>query len=128
MAQVSGIAGGATGVAASVAPFSLWTLFLVFTKIGAVLFGGGYVLLAFLRSGLVAHLGWLSERQLLDAGDPGAGVHHGDLHRLRAGGRRGAAGAALSGVLLPRLRVNSAWLVLGGAVIGLVAQGGARGA
>jgi chromate transporter len=42
-------------------------LFLVFLKIGAVLFGSGYVLLAFLRADLVKGLGWLTERQLLDA-------------------------------------------------------------
>lgn len=46
---------------------ALWTLFLVFTKAGAVLFGSGYVLLAFLRADLVERLGWLSEPQLLDA-------------------------------------------------------------
>ena len=57
--------GGVAGVAA--APFSLKALFLVFLKIGAILFGGGYVLVAFLRSNLVQGLGWISERQLLDA-------------------------------------------------------------
>ena len=56
--------GGAAGLAA---PFSLPALFLVFLKIGSVLFGSGYVLLAFLRSDLVIRLGWLTERQLLDA-------------------------------------------------------------
>jgi chromate transporter len=49
------------------APFGLWRLFLVFAKIGAVLFGSGYVLLAFLRADLVVRLHWLTERQLLDA-------------------------------------------------------------
>ena len=49
------------------APFTLGGLFLVFLKIGSVLFGSGYVLLAFLRSDLVVRLGWLTERQLLDA-------------------------------------------------------------
>jgi chromate transporter len=42
-------------------------LFLTFLKIGAVLYGGGYVLLAFLRADFVERLGWLTERQLLDA-------------------------------------------------------------
>ncbi|MCR9246093.1 MAG: chromate efflux transporter [bacterium] len=42
-------------------------LFFAFLKIGAVLFGSGYVLLAFLRRDLVEHLGWLTEAQLLDA-------------------------------------------------------------
>jgi chromate transporter len=42
-------------------------LFLTFLKIGAVLFGSGYVLFAFLRADLVERLGWLTEQQLLDA-------------------------------------------------------------
>ena len=42
-------------------------IFVSFLKIGAVLFGSGYVLVALLRSELVDGLGWLSERQLLDA-------------------------------------------------------------
>lgn len=45
----------------------LGKLFAVFAKIGAVLFGSGYVLLAFLRADLVEHLHWLTESQLLDA-------------------------------------------------------------
>jgi chromate transporter len=51
--------------AAMVAP--LWPLFLVFVKVGAILFGSGYVLLAFLEGDLVQRLHWLTERQLLDA-------------------------------------------------------------
>jgi chromate transporter len=43
------------------------TLFLTFLKIGAVLYGSGYVLLAFLRADFVERLGWITERQLLDA-------------------------------------------------------------
>ncbi|HET8905448.1 MAG TPA: chromate efflux transporter [Ktedonobacterales bacterium] len=65
---------GAGGVAATTvvasaasAPFSLLTLFLTFLKIGAVLYGSGYVLLAFLRADFVHGLGWLTDRQLLDA-------------------------------------------------------------
>jgi chromate transporter len=42
-------------------------LFLVFLKAGSVVFGSGYVLFAFLRADLVERLGWLSERQLVDA-------------------------------------------------------------
>jgi chromate transporter len=45
----------------------LGTLFLIFLKIGSVLYGSGYVLLAFLRSDFVERLGWLTEAQLLDA-------------------------------------------------------------
>jgi chromate transporter len=48
-------------------PFSLATLFLTFLKIGSVLYGSGYVLLAFLRGDFVDRLGWLTDQQLLDA-------------------------------------------------------------
>jgi chromate transporter len=48
-------------------PYSLDHLFWIFLKIGAVLYGSGYVLLAFLRSDLVDRTGWLTEQQLLDA-------------------------------------------------------------
>ncbi|MFL5577438.1 MAG: chromate efflux transporter [Gemmatimonadaceae bacterium] len=179
---------GATAGAASVA---LWPLFAVFVKVGAVLFGSGYVLLAFLRADLVERLHWLTERQLLDAvavgqvtpgpvfttatfvgyvlaGAPGAAVATAGIFlpafvfvalsgplvpRLR---RSPAAGAALDGVnvaslalmavvswqlgraalvdpltvalagasawLLLRYRVNSAWLVIAGGVVGLAAS------
>jgi len=46
---------------------TLGTMTLVFLKIGAVLYGSGYVLLAFLRADFVERLGWLTDRQLLDA-------------------------------------------------------------
>jgi chromate transporter len=52
--------------AAPLAP-GLGAIFLVFLKLGAVVFGSGYVLLAFLRADLVTRLHWLTERQLLDA-------------------------------------------------------------
>jgi len=42
-------------------------VFLYFLKIGALLFGSGYVLLAVLREDLVQRLHWLTEPQLLDA-------------------------------------------------------------
>lgn len=48
-------------------PFSLTSLFLIFLKVGAILYGSGYVLLAFLRADLVVRYGWLSDQQLLDA-------------------------------------------------------------
>ncbi|MCA9973962.1 MAG: chromate efflux transporter, partial [Anaerolineales bacterium] len=47
--------------------FSLSTLFLTFLKIGAVLYGSGYVLLAFLHRDFVQRLGWLTDQQLIDA-------------------------------------------------------------
>lgn len=48
-------------------PFSLSALFWFFLKVGSVLYGSGYVLLAFLQSGLVDERGWLTQSQLLDA-------------------------------------------------------------
>jgi chromate transporter len=56
---------GASAVAAS--PPVLAKLFLVFLKIGAIVFGSGYVLLAFLRADLVEGTHWLAEPQLIDA-------------------------------------------------------------
>jgi len=47
--------------------FGLWPLFLFFLKVGAVLYGSGYVLLAFIRADLVERWHWLTESQLLDA-------------------------------------------------------------
>jgi chromate transporter len=51
----------------SIVNVSLWQLGLFFLKIGSVLYGGGYVLVAFLQSGLVEELKWLTQQQLLDA-------------------------------------------------------------
>ncbi len=45
---------------------ALSTLFLVFFKIGAVLYGSGYVLLAFLEADFVQTLGWITTQQLID--------------------------------------------------------------
>jgi chromate transporter len=172
-------------------PVSLMTLFLTFLKIGAVLYGSGYVLLAFLRNDFVERLGWLTDQQLLDAvaigqmtpgpvfttatfvgylvaGVPGAilatvgiflpafvfvALLHPLVPRLR---RYSWTAAMLDGVnvaavglmaavtwllgreaivdpltaaitviaafLLIRFSVNSAWLVLAGAIVGLVAN------
>jgi chromate transporter len=183
---------GAKGVALAASmvavPFSLTTLFLFFLKVGAVLFGSGYVLLAFLRTDLVDRLRWLTEAQLLDAVavgqiTPGPVFTTATFIGYILGGFRGAvvatlgiflpsfffvsisgpliphlrrsplAGAFLDGVnvgawalmaavtlflaraaiidlttiilavssafVLIRYRVNSAWLVLGGGLIGL---------
>jgi len=63
----SGAVGSAVAIKAVVTPFSLPGLFLIFAKIGSVLFGSGYVLLAFLRADFVEQRHWLSEAQLLDA-------------------------------------------------------------
>jgi chromate transporter len=48
-------------------PFSQLALFLTFLKIGSVLYGSGYVLLAFLRADFVVHFGWLTDQLLIDA-------------------------------------------------------------
>jgi chromate transporter len=61
------LAAATTGALAAVAPLSLGSLFLVFLKFGAVIFGSGYVLLAFLRADLVVQRGWLTDPQLIDA-------------------------------------------------------------
>ncbi len=177
-----------TSLAPAVVPFSLPTLFLTFLKIGAVLYGSGYVLLAFLRSDFVLHLHWLTDRQLLDAvsigqftpgpvfttatfigyvvgGLPGAllatlgiflpsflfiALVHPVAARLRRSqwtaplldGVNVAALALMAGVLIQlgqnalldiltwaiaviafvillRFKINSAWLILAGAAIGL---------
>jgi chromate transporter len=169
--------------------FSISALFFFFAKVGSVLFGSGYVLLAFLRSDLVEKWGWLSESQLLDAisvgqftpgpvfttatfigyildGMSGAvaatvgiflpafifvaisgplvpklrksraagavldGVNAGslalmavvtfDLSRSAVVDWTTALLAMVAGFILLRYRVNSAWLVGGGAVAGLV--------
>jgi chromate transporter len=55
------------GAGATAAPAGLLALFLTFAKIGSVLFGSGYVLLAFLRAEMVERTHWLTEAQLLDA-------------------------------------------------------------
>lgn len=46
---------------------SLWALAFFFLKVGATLYGSGYVLIAYLQGGLVEQLGWLSQTHLLDA-------------------------------------------------------------
>lgn len=64
--RVGGMAAtGASAVAA--VPFSMAVMFFTFLKIGSVLYGSGYVLLAFLRSDFVERLGWITEEQLIEA-------------------------------------------------------------
>lgn len=48
-------------------PFSYQVLFFTFLKIGSVLYGSGYVLLAFLHADFVVRYGWLTDQQLIDA-------------------------------------------------------------
>jgi len=56
-----------TAAAAAAAPVTLWALTGFFLKVGSVLYGSGYVLLAFLRSDLIQRWGWLTDQQLMDA-------------------------------------------------------------
>jgi chromate transporter len=106
-------------------PFKLSTLFVTFLKIGAVLFGSGYVLLAFLRGDFVTRLHWLTEGQLLDAVavgqvTPGPVFTTATFIGYLLGGWRGALVAtiaiflpsfifvALSGRLIPHIRRSAA--------------------
>ena len=57
---------GVNLAAIQVKEIALSTLFLVFFKIGAVLYGSGYVLLAFLEADFVQTLGWITTQQLID--------------------------------------------------------------
>ncbi len=97
---------GASGAGAVlVAPFSQLTLFLTFLKIGAVLYGSGYVLLAFLRTDFVEQLHWLTDRQLLDAVSigqltPGPVFTTATFIGYLVGGWQGALVATL-GIFLP---------------------------
>ncbi len=120
-------------------PFGLSRLFLTFLKISSVLFGSGYVLLAFLRSDFVDRLGWLTEKQLLDAVavgqvTPGPVFTTATFIGYIVGGTRGAAVAtvavflpafilvAASGTLLPRIRRSAiAGAFLDGVIVGSLA-------
>ncbi|WP_438026291.1 chromate efflux transporter [Sorangium sp. So ce233] len=125
------LAGGAAATAAVASvPFGLLPLFLFFLKVGSVLFGSGYVLLAFLRADLVERYRWMTEAQLLDAVavgqvTPGPVFTTATFIGYLLGGAPGALVAtagiflpafffvALSGPLIPRLRrsaVASAFL------------------
>jgi len=64
---VKPVTSAGVGGAVAAASVGLWPIFLMFAKIGSVLFGSGYVLLAFLRADLVDRHHWLDQRQLLDA-------------------------------------------------------------
>lgn len=64
---IAGIPGlGRPGTTAVVEP-TLLGLAIYFLKIGSILYGSGYVLVAFLEGGLVERYGWLSRTELLDA-------------------------------------------------------------
>jgi chromate transporter len=95
----------AAASAVTVIPFSMTRLFLTMLKIGAVSYGSGYVLLAFLHHDLVRNLHWLTEKQLLDAiaaGQitPGPVYASATFIGYVTGGLRGALLATL-GIFLP---------------------------
>lgn len=128
---------GAT--AALAAPVSMLRLFLSFLKIGSVVFGSGYVLLAFLRAEFVNHLHWLAEKQLIDAVavgqfTPGPVFTTATFIGYLVGGIPGAVVAtvgifvpgfvfvALSGRMIPKLRRSPlAAAILDGVVVGSLA-------
>ncbi len=128
-----------TAIAAATAPISLLRMFLSFLKIGAVVFGSGYVLLAFLRTEFIDHLHWLTEKQLLDAVavgqfTPGPVFTTATFIGYLVGGIPGAAVSTVGiflpgfvlvascGPLLPRIRRSAlASSVLDGAVAGSLA-------
>jgi chromate transporter len=58
---------GSLSLTVLAAPFTLGAMFLFFLKVGSVLYGSGYVLLAFLRADLVTRFAWLTDQQLIDA-------------------------------------------------------------
>lgn len=122
-AGVQGAGAAAMGAAAAV---SLPKIFLFFLKVGSVLYGSGYVLVAFLEGGLVSDYGWLTRAQLLDAiaiGQltPGPVLSTATFIGYVLDGVPGAAAATvgiflpsfffvlLLNPLIPRLR-ESAWL------------------
>ena len=87
------------------AGYSLTELFLIFLKIGAVLYGSGYVLIAFMQTDLVANREWLTEQQLIDAiavgqFTPGPVFTAATFAGYVIGSWQGAA-AATAGIFLP---------------------------
>lgn len=125
--------------AVATAPVSLLRLFLSFLKIGSVVFGSGYVLLAFLRAEFIHHLHWLTEKQLIDAVavgqfTPGPVFTTATFIGYLVAGAPGAVVAtvgvfvpgfvfvALSGRMLPKLRRSPlAAAILDGVVVGSLA-------
>lgn len=97
--------GALLGAVPVLAAASAWRLFLVFLEIGSVLYGSGYVLLAFLQRALVDDRGWLTTTQLLDAiavGQitPGPVFTTATFVGWQVDGLAGAAAATL-GIFLP---------------------------
>ena len=121
--------------AAETAPFTLTRLALFFLKAGSILFGSGYVLLAFLRADLVERWSWLTDQQLIDAitvgqMTPGPVFTTATFIGYLLGGWAGAVLAtaaifapgfvlvAVTQPLIPRMRASR---LLGGCLDGVVA-------
>lgn len=129
----------AVGAIGAAFPVTLGRLFLSFLKIGSIVFGSGYVLLAFLQTEFVEHLRWLTDKQLMDAVavgqfTPGPVFTTATFIGYVVAGWRGAAVAtvgiflpgfvlvAVSGPLIPRLRRSAvAGATLDGVVAGSLA-------
>jgi chromate transporter len=129
----------AVAVLTAVYPGRLVRLFLSFLKIGSVVFGSGYVLLAFLQTEFVQRLRWLTDKQLIDAVavgqfTPGPVFTTGTFIGYLVAGWRGAAIAtigiflpgfvlvAVSGPMIPWLRKSAlAAAALDGVVAGSLA-------
>ncbi|HSZ60280.1 MAG TPA: chromate efflux transporter [Terriglobales bacterium] len=136
--KIVGAAIAAGSLAASL-PAGLGRLFLSFLKIGSVVFGSGYVLLAFLQTEFVERLHWLTDKQLIDAVavgqfTPGPVFTTATFIGYVVAGWRGAVVAtigiflpgfllvAASGPLIPRLRRSPvASAALDGVVAGSLA-------
>ena len=128
-------AAGAAAAAAAAVPVTLARLGLFFLKVGSVLFGSGYVLLAFLRADLTERWGWLTDQQLIDAVTvgqvtPGPVFTTATFIGYLLGGVPGAVLAtvaiflpgfvfvAVTQPIIPRLRAS---ILMGGALDGVVA-------
>ena len=128
-------AASAVAAAAASVPVTLTRLGLFFLKVGSILFGSGYVLLAFLRADLTERWGWLTEQQLIDAVTvgqvtPGPVFTTATFIGYLLGGVPGAVLAtvaiflpgfvfvALTQPIIPRLRAS---VLMGGALDGVVA-------
>ena len=125
----------ANAAAAAGVPVTLARLALFFLKVGSILFGSGYVLLAFLRADLTERWGWLTDQQLIDAVTvgqvtPGPVFTTATFIGYLLGGVPGAVLAtvaiflpgfvfvALTQPIIPRLRAST---LMGGALDGVVA-------
>ena len=58
---------GSGATVAAVKSFSLPLMFVTFLKIGSILYGSGFVLLAYFKADFVTRLGWITDQQLIDA-------------------------------------------------------------